>query len=328
MMRSLPPVCWALALAPLLAIAFPSSGPDSHYNATDNQRPWNITGLNYDYYPYTGSYYNGTVKFTLNLRNDTESSLPNKVCSDFIYKNLEIEWNAMVTIAKPSPSDAGTNPVLFIMRAWEKGFNLTGDYNDYQFYSSYSILQGQQPRWYLSMSNKSRSDGAYEVVGNHTIDYLANDEVAFNLTQICPPRGANFVPESEEDDYLFRGTLLQPYPPGVIDDNATSGWATGISTPDIQIVFDASWAAVDIGGMFSLRSAHTELVGFMTAEFQGDMDTLRSDQLVLGKTKPEWAPTLGFDGQTLESEGARRAVLLGGGLFVLALLVPVLFLAL
>jgi len=83
-------------------------------------------------------YYNGTVRFTLNLRNDTESTMPNEACSGFINDRIQIEWNALLTIAKPDPKD--DNPGLFTMQAWDKGFDLLGEYSEYQHSSSHSIL--------------------------------------------------------------------------------------------------------------------------------------------------------------------------------------------
>ncbi|KAK4249942.1 hypothetical protein C7999DRAFT_29617 [Corynascus novoguineensis] len=312
--------CWALVFAPQLATAW----FDPRFNATENLRPNNITGLDYRIYPYIGSYYNGTVRFTLNLRNDTESPMPNEVCSDFINDKIQIEWNALLTIAKPDPKD--DNPVLFTMQAWDKGFDFLGDYSAYQHSSSRSILFGK-PKWFLFMPTETRSDGAYKLWGNHTIDPGLTEELAFNLTEVCPPRGQNFVSDSELDDYLFEGDMLQPYPPEWSDENPASGWATRVSMPRIDITFDDNRASGQIAGMFSISSRKTKLVGYLTAEFSGNVDSKRSDNLLLGKAKPEWTPTLGFSGKTLDSSGTRRAAL-GNGLLTLILVISVLFLAL
>ncbi|KAL2145109.1 hypothetical protein VTI28DRAFT_7859 [Corynascus sepedonium] len=144
------------------------------------------------------------------------------------------------------------------------------------------------------MSNETRSDAAYELWGNHTVDPGLTEELAFNLTEVCPPRGQNFVFDSKLDDYLFEGDMLQPYPPQWSDENPASGWATRVSMPRIDITFNDNRASGQIVGMFSVTSRKTKLVGYLTAQFNGNVDSKRSDKLLLDKAKPEWTPTLGL----------------------------------
>lgn len=184
------------------------------------------------------------------------------------------------------------------------------------------------------MSNKTRStNGAYELGGTPSnTSRLVENFLRFNLSQECLPTWGSSFSESQEDKYLFTGDMLQPGVNNSYADMETPKWTKTWPLPAMNLAFDANSASVHLSGLFYLQSrgsSYTRLVGVLDAEFKGDIDKLRSDELVLGESKPVWTPTLGFNGQPLgdeeTNEGTRQGV--GKWLFPLSLLVFIVYVA-
>ncbi|KAL1844679.1 hypothetical protein VTK73DRAFT_2045 [Phialemonium thermophilum] len=298
----------ALRCCPVLAFV------DLNYDPNDNLRPGNITGLDYSHYQYTGSYYNGTWSIDLKLKDRHASEydqFSGDICGDFINETLHVELNGMVAVVKKSPKDPGANPVMLDLFFFEKGFNLSSsispqNYSVYQNFDSYSQAIGtsdRAPVWELRLID--RPTRGYDVAGNHSADLALWQDLRFNLTDECP---APAFPPQSDDAFLFRGHLIQPENDTALDPD----WADGlVPVPSIESTFDDRVAYVDIVGYFDVHSSNTELVGELAASFVGDVDPVRSDQLLLGLDEPKWNATVGFEGQPIVKNGAVRSPVAG-----------------
>ncbi|SPO03732.1 uncharacterized protein DNG_06415 [Cephalotrichum gorgonifer] len=271
---------------------------ESTFNATENRRPLNVTGLNLDAYKYTGSYYNGTLTYKLDLkdRNYDADHMDGPICGDFINKTITVEHDALVGVLKKSPSARGKNPVEVEMWGWDKGFDFvptgTKNYSEFQQFHVYTGATGLEDdvtKYALNVSLVR--DFSYDLYGKHAIDYdnLMPTELNFNFTDQC--KGDSVVPLRDIDYYLFAGGLITPTPQ---DLDFYSRWADDIPQPTIEVYFSETDCRITIRGLFSVRAKDTELVGEITISFEGAADKLRSDQLLLGLEIPEWNNTLGF----------------------------------
>ncbi|KAK3898046.1 hypothetical protein C8A05DRAFT_19299 [Staphylotrichum tortipilum] len=305
-----------LTLVPHVYATF-RNRPDPSYNASSNLRPENITNLDYRFYQTVGSYYNGTMTFSLSFRSeDPADDDSDKVCSELINKTLSIERRAMVAILEPSPDDGNDNPILLVIYTWDESVNLTGSdiYHDYQHSELYSAdphgSASLGTYWHLSTSNKTTTTPtSYTISGTHSpTSFAADDFLRFNFSQRClPPTGRSSIPSDLSNRYLFSGGLLQP---GWDDADDARKWAGTFPTPAIEVVFGAGEATVEVTGLFDIGSSgsgSSSLVGGLSASFRGAVDGNRSDELVLGKRGPVWTHSLGFRGQPLagDSKGVR-----------------------
>ncbi|OAQ57636.2 hypothetical protein VFPPC_12538 [Pochonia chlamydosporia 170] len=289
---------------------------DATYDFKSGLRPENVTGLNYGFYYATGSYYNGTVTFTLRLQdpdvNDdghgSDNDPRSNPCARFIGSTIHASMDAVAAISMPIHSDHSegedaSNPIRVRIAARVKGTNSTGSEDDkYQTYEVYSN-GARSPNWFLNTSQSS--DVQYQFSGIAANDSFFGTNFALNLTQQCA--GSSIPDSSEIEQCLYAGSILQPF----TFNNSNLGkidWTKSIPYPQMKVQFDNNSASIDITGLFEMepKSALVEIVGSVDIGFSGTLDGLRSDSLLLGQGKPKWNATLGFTiDSVIKSEAGR-----------------------
>ncbi|KLJ11580.1 hypothetical protein EMPG_13249 [Blastomyces silverae] len=298
---------WAfLAVAALLAQ--PGISRISPYDRLDSERPDNVTGLDFFYYSDVGSYYNGTFTLRISPLYDPpnysfeDTDYP---CQEFENRTFEISMNAIAGFQEISPkSYPQPNPFYLSIEAWDMHYNLTpgtgptqrksANYSEYQEIHAYTgMATGTHgPIWIYNMTNtpnnnnnnKDDDEPLYRFAGNmNAIDFLQTQVFKFNASGICSGG-------SDIDDLLYDGSLLSP------TRNGHDDWAGDpIPTPRISGSFNTRVAQVTMSGLFMVGNGNRgSMVGRAEMIFRGEIDEERSDQLLLGKSVPEWNATLGF----------------------------------
>jgi len=305
-------------LTALLLCLLPWAFAQAAYDPDDNSRPNNITGLYYRIYGKTGSYYNGSITFRLdlqdrNLQDDDSDEYSGTVCHSFIDKSISFTYTAMAAITKNSPDYQTTNPVEIDLYAVDEAFNLTWpsamrNYSEYQTFELDSANSAIQNVWDFSLQNSTSS--GFKVTGQLSKEGVQSQDLKLNLTHACGDESG--ASTRDEDEYLFDGGLVTPN----WNDFAWESWADSVPWPSLDAEFDNNKASIDIGGLFSLHTANTAIVGRITIAFQGNLDELRSDELLTGGDRPEWNATLGFYGEGLDDNVGLRAFILNGWLIL------------
>jgi hypothetical protein len=171
-----------------------------------------------------------------------------------------------------------------------------------------SVNRAIQNVWDFSLQNSTSS--GFKVTGQLSKEGVQSQDLKLNLTHACGDESG--ASTRDEDEYLFDGGLVTPN----WNDFAWESWADSVPWPSLDAEFDNNKASIDIGGLFSLHTANTAIVGRITIAFQGNLDELRSDELLTGGDRPEWNATLGFYGEGLDDNVGLRAFILNGWLIL------------
>lgn len=152
-------------------------------------------------------------------------------------------------------------------------------------------LSSDGPNYYLNDNRSTASQ--YEFAGIAANDSFYGTDFALDLSQQCG--GTSTSPP--DDLYLYAGIIRKPY---YVDNTSNlhgdDDWTSSIPYPQMSVRFDNSSAWVDITGLFEMGSkgSQKDIVGTVTISFAGAIDTLRSDELVVGMGPPKWNATVGF----------------------------------
>ncbi|KAL2786767.1 hypothetical protein BJX66DRAFT_312186 [Aspergillus keveii] len=304
---------WPTLLA-LAVLCQPGLAYIGGYEEGAAERPTNVTGLHYQYYSSIGSYYNGTLTIKIhpvyNPPPRYQDFADHYVCEEYENKTFEVEMNAMAALKMPPPKSAPhVNPFFLDIKVWPKPYELRLPRTDnYTTDEAFSILSesglDSGPRWLLNMSTPrnttssgSSTSGAsstattntgYRFSGEaNTNDTLWDQTFVFNVTDTCKPL-------SSLDELLYSGNFLRP---DDMDSDLVYDWVTRElrSLPSVYGSFDGETAQVQLSGAFSAHPrGGNEIVGRAELVFSGRIDAERSDELLLGRTVPEWNATLGF----------------------------------
>lgn len=174
-----------------------------------------------------------------------------------------------------------------------------------QGYSPGSKLEPEAPLW--NLSSTTTSDG-YSFTGdsNHFEDMmLSNLTTCLNSSQVT-----------------FSASILSPnlYP----TDEVWGDRPMNVTKPTlINGTFDDEKVSLKLEGAFSMSTSssktHSNLLGNISIQYSGEIDDPYSDELVLGKDKPEWTPTVGFTKFPNDNDGGKKRGFgwFGGGLAAL-----------
>ncbi|CAI7568171.1 unnamed protein product [Penicillium discolor] len=125
---------------PLFLAAQALGDEDTNYNPNKNYRPRNVTGLDYYYYPWIGSYYNGSAVFTISsveprdnrIQSEIEEEGQLELCRQL--QNITYTWSypAILAITETEPEEdrpENTNPIdVSLFTSYS---NFTQYFNDY-----------------------------------------------------------------------------------------------------------------------------------------------------------------------------------------------------
>ncbi|KAL4751031.1 hypothetical protein BDW72DRAFT_100230 [Aspergillus terricola var. indicus] len=315
-----------LALLTLALLPTPAlSSEDINYDPATNYRPENVTGLDYYYYPWVGSYYNGTATFTitdLSIRSksyDEDEDEDQQLCDQLQNYTYTLSYPALLAITETEPEDErpqNTNPVNVILSTSYSNF--TKYFNDYMDSGNMQIrdepwvfesvdvsrrmygYETTDPNFNLSMVDSTEADTPYRVTGSSSLEYSALQTVQTNMSS-C----------SKIEDWW-----------GVT-------FSSQLAMPALQVTFDAhaasfmlvSGAVMNILGTTNSDEEMPQLAGRIAVEFLGRVDEARSDVLRSpgSEGEPRWLRTVGFGNNSanldygLES-AASNVVLAGGAL--------------
>lgn len=171
-----------------------------------------------------------------------------------------------------------------------------------------SVNRAIQKIWDFSL-RESTSPG-FEVAGHLSKEGVQVQDLKLNLTNACGDESG--AGTRDEDEYLFDGGLMTPN----WNDFTWESWVDSVPWPSLEAEFDNDKASIEIGGLFSLKTASTAIVGRITIAFQGNLDELRSDELLTGGDRPEWNATLGFYGEGLDANVSLRGSIVNGWLIL------------
>ncbi|RDW68965.1 uncharacterized protein DSM5745_08725 [Aspergillus mulundensis] len=318
----------AFSYLALLLAAPVFSSDDVNYDPDTNYRPENVTGLDYYYYPWVGSYYNGTATFTissLSVRSRSRSSSSSSsdddedsdLCPQLQNYTYTLSYPALLGITETEPDDErpeNTNPVNVILSTSYSNF--TRYFNDFMDSSNMQIrdmpwvfesvdvsrrtfgYESTDPNFNLSISDNSGSDTPYRLSGS------SSDE-----SNPLPTLQTNMSSCSRLEDWW-----------GV-------SFSSELTFPALQVTFDArsaNFALVSGAVMNTLRREDDDeeetpqLAGRISVEFLGSIDEARSDVLDSpgGEGEPRWIRSVGFGNYSANldygSENAGSAVAVGG----------------
>ncbi|KAF9893497.1 hypothetical protein FE257_010809 [Aspergillus nanangensis] len=300
---------------------------DANYDPATNYRPENVTGLDYYYYPWKGSYYNGSaiftvsdVKFRPEFNYDDE-----KLCRQLENVTYSFQYPAILGILQTEGEDNqpdNTNPINVILSTSYSNFSeYFNDYMDsgnmqikdepWVFEStdvsrrSYGYEDGE-PNFNLTVADGSGNGSPFRVMGTSGLDDNPLPPFQMNMsscTDIESWWGASFVSQDSDDEGM------------------------GISNPVLQLVFDDHSANLEIQSwIWANTLGHADddktlpIVARVSVEFLGRADAARSDILNPG-SPPTWTPTMGFMNNSLSLDCESTAASAGKGRMGLLLVV-------
>ncbi|OOO04682.1 hypothetical protein AFCA_002814 [Aspergillus flavus] len=279
---------WARLIPILLLLVKPTVSRVSPYDIDDIERPDNVTGLDVKYYGNIGSYYNGSliVRISPQRKAHKVKPLDGNACGEYEDRTFEFIWDALVGLIPTAPNAPSPNPFFLSLYAWDEGYRLPNEnepanYSEYQGTWFHTFSSDQKPIFYFGITNQTDNDRSYYFDGHMSTEFMRQLDIPFNASGIC-------TPTSSKEDLLFKGTYMVP------DSEAHLEWMRDLSVPTIRGYFNLGRAYISISGYLRAISEETELVGKAEVVFQGQIDNARSDQLLLGKKRPEWNATLGF----------------------------------
>ena len=310
---------------PLFLAAQALGSEDVNYSPEENYRPRNVTGLDYYYYPWIGSYYNGSAVFTISnvqprdnrIESEIEEEGELELCGQL--QNITYTWSypAILAIIEIEPEDKrpeNTNPIdVSLFTSYS---NFTQYFNDY-------MDSGSMQDWDMPFVFESIEMSRYSYpMGRDT-------KPDFNLT----------VAEETGNGLPFRVTgssELERNPLGSLQMNMstcsrTEGWwgvspisldsdlddVSGVTNPTVQLTFDdsstnfiiRSWVVANTLGEGDEETPR--ISARLTIEFLGRIDAARSDVLNEG-TPVMWIPSMGFGNNSLSLDYESGALAAAG----------------
>ncbi|KAL2862419.1 uncharacterized protein BJX67DRAFT_366448 [Aspergillus lucknowensis] len=291
---------------------------DVNYDPDSNYRPRNVTGLDYYYYPWRGSYYNGSAIFTVSdvVPRDEDDEL----CSRLQNVTYTFSYPALLAVTQPEDDDErpeNTNPVdLTFITSYSnftKYFSGTDSTNmairdmpfDFQSIeiSRYAYPGYGDPTFNLTLASGSGNGSPFRVTGASELEQNPLPAMEMNMTSCVEPVAwwsANFASEDWDDDDL------------------------GVTNPTLQLTFDGASANLRVESWVFANTLHARvddreedptpaIAARMSIEFLGRVDAARSDVLNGEGSEPSWTPTLGFGNNSLNLDFESGGVGLGGG---------------
>ncbi|KAL4758907.1 uncharacterized protein BDW70DRAFT_169819 [Aspergillus foveolatus] len=313
----------SLVLALALLISPTLSSEDINYDPATNYRPENVTGLDYYYYPWVGSYYNGTATFTitgLSIRSRSyDEDEDQELCTQLQNYTYTLSYPALLAITETEPEDErpeNTNPVNMILSTSYSNF--TKYFNDYMDSSN---MQIKDEPWVFESIDVSRRNYGYETTNPN-----------FNLSMV-ESIGADtpyrVTGSSSGEDNSLQGLQTNMSSCSKIEDWWGVTFYSEVVMPALQLTFDAhaaSFTLVSGAVMNTLGTSNSDddmpqLAGRIAVEFLGRIDEARSDVLRSpgSEGEPRWLRTVGFGNNSanldygLES-AASNVVMAGGAL--------------
>ncbi|KAL4739573.1 hypothetical protein BDV11DRAFT_169985 [Aspergillus similis] len=289
---------WTLVLALALLTTPALSREDVNYDPATNYRPENVTGLDYYYYPWVGSYYNGTATFTisdLSIRSSTyDEDEDNRVCAQLQNYTYTLSYPALLAITETEPEDErpqNTNPVNVILSTSYSNF--TKYFNDYMDSSN---MQIRDEPWVFESVDVSRRMYPYETTDPN-----------FNLSMVETTGAATpyrVTGSSSLEISALHGLQTNMSSCSKLEDWWGVTFFSQLGMPALQVTFDAhaaSFALVSGAVMNTLGSTNSDeempqLAGRIAVEFLGRVDEARSDVLRSpgSEGEPRWLRTVGF----------------------------------
>ncbi|KAL3432956.1 hypothetical protein BDV09DRAFT_118128 [Aspergillus tetrazonus] len=291
------PPSWPLVLA-LVLLSPALSSEDINYDPATNYRPENVTGLDYYYYPWVGSYYNGTATFTisgLSIRSRSyDEDEDQELCTQLQNYTYTLSYPALLAITETEPEDErpeNTNPVNVILSTSYSNF--TKYFNDYMDSSN---MQIRDEPWVFESIDVSRRMYGYE-----TTDPNFNLSMVESTGSDTPYRVTG---SSSGEDNSLQGLQTNMSSCSKIEDWWGVTFYSEIVMPALQLTFDAhaasfmlaSGAVMNTLGTSNSDDDMPQLAGRIAVEFLGRIDEARSDVLRSpgSEGEPKWLRTVGF----------------------------------
>lgn len=291
-------LAWLLlgGLPPLGALAHPDS-PDPNTGL----RPENVTSLPYWMYAWVGSYYNGTTTFRFTPQESSEED--ESVCSMFENRTLTFSYPSLAAITKRDLTDEDNeNPVTFQLKSWRPGTNLhpedykasrTGLVDELQW----SLESSEPPRYYYPSSSQYW-DRQWELTLEEPVAMPFTVSGRWNTDSNGSPRALQVNMSSCNDaSETWWGARF-------LTGDARAG--IPVTDPSFRFQFDNQSASFQYTGMFRMNTdpgndvldngdpEMSVLVGTVTVDFLGNIDSARSDILVPSAGGPRWIPVVGW----------------------------------
>ncbi|KAJ6444583.1 transmembrane protein [Purpureocillium lavendulum] len=307
----------AMLLAPCLAtlmfgqLVVPATGQFTQGGSLVSLRPHNITGLRYELYGWTGSYYNGTMKLRVEPQDvdddDDDDDADGRSCAAGM-KPVELTFgNAVLGILKLNHDVPNRNTFAFSLAFPDR--NVAGELSldEVQYIRSvgwmspdglpFADSESAVPAWKL---NSSFHDGnaSYSFTGHR--NYTDPQLVEF-YHGACNSSSSS---ASSSTTTAYNGTILE----------ASTRGLTVKSPPLVNGRFDSGVASMEIRGVVvadsrpGARGTRSYIGGPITISFAGRLDANRSDVLLSsGNGTPTWNETLGYTTDPFGSVGSVRA---------------------
>ncbi|KAJ5816564.1 hypothetical protein N7447_008797 [Penicillium robsamsonii] len=279
---------------------------DINYDPAENYRPRNVTGLDYYYYPWIGSYYNGSAVFTISdvEPRDDHSDSELELCGQLA--NITYTWSypAILAITETEPEDdrpKNTNPIdVSLFTSYSNFTKYFKDYMDsgnmqiqdmpFVFESiemsrySYPASRDTKPDFNLTVAEGTGNGVPFRVTGSSELDMNPISTLQMNMSTCSRTEG---------------WWAVVPIPLyGDLDA------VSGATYPTVQLAFDDSSASFSIRSWIVANTLPEEdeetpsISARLTIEFLGRIDAARSDVLNVG-TPVTWTPSMGFGNNSL-----------------------------
>ncbi|QKX53441.1 uncharacterized protein TRUGW13939_00520 [Talaromyces rugulosus] len=307
-----------------LFLAAQALGTVFDYDPDENYRPRNVTGLDYYYYPWIGSYYNGSAVFTISdvePRDDrTDSEIEEEgeleLCGQL--QNITYTWSypAILAITETEPEDErpeNTNPIdVALFTSYSNFTKYFSDYMDsgnmqirdmpFVFESiemaRYSVLTGRdKPDFNLTVAEDTGNGLPFRVTGSSELEQNPLATLQMNMSTCSRTEGWWAAdPISLGDD---------------LDD------ISGLANPTVQLTFDDSSTSFSIqswvrANTLAEKGEETPRISArLTIEFLGRIDAARSDVLNEG-TPVTWTRSMGFGNNSLSLDYESGALAAAG----------------
>ncbi|KAL5361825.1 hypothetical protein BJX96DRAFT_176589 [Aspergillus floccosus] len=303
----------ALALWHLLALVTRVFGDeDLNYDPASNFRPLNITDLDYWYYPWKGSYYNGSAIFTVSdlvVRTDISRYEDTTLCPQLENITYTFSWPAILAITQTDSEEErreNTNPVDILLVTSYSNFtkyftnymhtseNMATLDSPWEFQSieasRYHYPSDFEPKFNLTVSSRSDSS-PFRITGSSK---LAENPIS--------PLYMNMSSCSQIEAWWG----LSPVSSGALWADKEDISLLGLTDPTLTLTFDEHSAGLSIRTSAVMNTLGGEpgdgdtpaLAGKLTIEFLGRGDAARSDVLNEGD-EPSWMPTVGFGNNSM-----------------------------
>ncbi|KAJ5673073.1 hypothetical protein N7507_002200 [Penicillium longicatenatum] len=308
---------------PLFLAAQALGKEDFSYDPDENYRPRNVTGLDYYYYSWVGSYYNGSAVFTVSdvepiddrIDSEIEEEGPLELCGQL--RNITYTWSypAILAITKTESEDERPNNVNPI------DVSLFTSYSNFTQYFSDYMDSGNMQEWDMPF--------VFESIEMSRYSYPADEETKpdFNLT-VAEDDG-NGLPFRVTGSTELEQNPLRSFQMNMSTCSSTEGWwgagqipfdydgVRGVPNPTLQLTFDDSSASFSIRSWIAAnilpeKDGETPRISArLTIEFLGRIDAARSDVLNEG-TPVTWAPSIGFGNNSLNLDYESGALVAAG----------------